>query len=157
MRAMIWFALGRCTSSRASECATTAMSAAMPHSTALSARGAACAPVMQNAAASRAIAVFIRLPPGRAALTIERAHLARGDLAVAVLVELGKAALELGRVARFVTGDEAVLVLVEPLEESCRRAGAPARRSLFLGGCRLPSALVAVRRLGGEGRGERGG
>src|SRR5881394_3032094 len=117
MRAMIWFALGRCTSSRASECATTAMSAAMPHSSALSARGAACAPVMQSAAANKAIAVFICLLPGRAALTVELAHLARGDLAVVVLVELCKAALELGRVARFVAGDEAIPVLVEPLEE----------------------------------------
>src|SRR3954470_11860537 len=43
MRTMIASALARCTSSRASECATTAMSAAMPHSSALSARGAAAA------------------------------------------------------------------------------------------------------------------
>src|ERR1041385_6973155 len=43
MRTMMASALGRWICSRASECATTAMSAATPHSIGLSARGAACA------------------------------------------------------------------------------------------------------------------
>ena len=49
MRAMMALAFGRCTCSSASERATTAMSAAMPHSTALSAFGAACAPTESSA------------------------------------------------------------------------------------------------------------
>src|SRR5436190_20249193 len=58
MRAMMVSAFVRCTSSLASECAMTAMSAAMPHSSALSARGAATDPA---AAAMPAASARVRV------------------------------------------------------------------------------------------------
>src|SRR6185503_4386087 len=134
MRAMIWLALGRCTSSRARECATTAMSAAMPHSSALSARGAAC---------------------GAAALVVEAAHLAARDLAVVVRVQLGEAALQLGRVARLVAGDEAVPVLVEAVEERRRAGRAPARGRT--GGLLAPGLVVVGGRRERQGKTSRDG
>src|SRR3954468_16451471 len=56
MRTMMASALGRWICSRASECATTAISAATPHSIGLSARGAACAAATARAPEARSAA-----------------------------------------------------------------------------------------------------
>src|SRR6185436_17935498 len=66
-----------------------------------------------------------------------------------VLVELGEAALQLGRVARFVASDEAVLVLVEPLEQRPGAVAAAGRRVIAAGralGLGLRALVDAARR-----------
>src|SRR5881394_1060864 len=92
MRAMMMSAFWRWISSCASECATTAMSAAMPHSSALSARGAASAPVAAVSAAAvnvttaRNTAVRVRIAVsllrGRGAAAFGHAAAGRAERAV---------------------------------------------------------------------------
>src|SRR5688572_9234990 len=90
MRAMMALAFGRCTCSSASERATTAMSAAMPHSTALSAFGAAYALLHTIAARSTANCRFM-ISPSRAARL-------RGPPWVSLLLLLGRVRLAIRRV-----------------------------------------------------------
>src|SRR5688572_28693970 len=131
---MMLLACGRCTCSSASERATIAMSAAMPHSSALSAFGAASAASMATAASPRrnivinglivfslfllrrlfAGGAFTRAGGGRAAArcALHRVELHARKSAVVVPVELAEAAGP-GGVARFVAGDVAVVVAIQ--------------------------------------------
>src|SRR5687768_15285765 len=93
MRAMMALAFGRCTCSSARERATTAISAAMPHSTALSAFGAAYALPHASEARSTANCRFMISPSkGR--------PLSRGPwvLLLLLLLLLGRVRLAIGRV-----------------------------------------------------------
>src|ERR1700741_2290081 len=134
MRAMIAPACGCCTSSSASERATTAMSAAMPHSIALSACGAASAVVAASPPRSIASSLLMRSllllraagggAAGGRALLPHGAELAQRQASVVVLVHLGEAVVP-WRVPRFVARDVAVVVTVHRGEVTpgCGRPG----------------------------------